>query len=138
MLLFLTKPERAKIQDAARVLHLLLTDEIKKKKKKNKKIKKTMAHKISQETDLEKELGERNTTLINLSEDAVKKISLMSVRLENTIDGFQKIVTSREWAEVESSCERFQSRVNELLNRIDSVSDETTERTHVLQGNIGN
>ena len=34
----------------------------------------------------------------------------MSVRLENTIDGFQKIVTSREWAEVESSCERFQSR----------------------------
>ena len=97
-----------------------------------------MAHQISKATDLEKELGERNTTLINLSEDAVKKISLMSVRLENTIDGFQKIVTSREWAEVESSCERFQSRVNELLNRIDSVSNETTERTHVLQGNIEN
>lgn len=138
MLLFLTKPERAKIQDAARVLHLIMTDEVEKIESLFKSIQNTLAHQISKATDLEKELGERNTTLINLSEDAVKKISLMSVRLENTIDGFQKIVTSREWAEVESSCERFQSRVNELLNRIDSVSNETTERTHVLQGNIEN
>ncbi|MGI5846209.1 MAG: hypothetical protein ACOX7D_03450 [Alphaproteobacteria bacterium] len=138
MLLFLTKPERAKIQDAARVLHLIMTDEVEKIESLFKSIQNTLAHQISKATDLEKELGERNSTLINLSEDAVKKISLMSVRLENTIDGFQKIVTSREWAEVESSCERFQSRVNELLNRIDSVSNETTERTHVLQGNIEN
>ncbi|NMA32501.1 MAG: hypothetical protein GX944_01055 [Alphaproteobacteria bacterium] len=138
ILLFLTKPERAKIQDAARVLHLIMTDEVEKIESLFKSIQNTLAHQISKATDLEKELGERNTTLINLSEDAVKKISLMSVRLENTIDGFQKIVTSREWAEVESSCERFQSRVNELLNRIDSVSNETTERTHVLQENIEN
>lgn len=136
MLLFLTKPERAKIQDAARVLHIVMADEVAKIESSFKSIQDTLSDQILKAAALEKELGQRNSALVELSEDAVKKIAQMSGRLENTAEGFQKIVTSREWAEVDSVCEKFQSRINELLNRVDSVSNEATEHARVLQGHI--
>ena len=136
MLLFLTKPERAKVQDAARVLNVIMADEITKIESAFKSIQDTLANQISKASELENELGQRNLKLVELSDNAVKKITQMSSDLENTVGGFQKIVGSHEWEEVEKSCERFQSRINELLNKIDSVSNEATEHARVLQGHI--
>ena len=136
MLLLLTKPERAKIQDAARVLHVVMADEITKIEDIFKAMQDALVAQIGQASALEKELGARNSALVELADEAVRKISTMSSRLESTAGGFQTIVNSHEWAEVEASCERFQSRINELLNRIDSVSNEATEHARVLQGHI--
>ncbi|MCL1892264.1 MAG: hypothetical protein FWF97_03190 [Alphaproteobacteria bacterium] len=136
MLLLLTRPERAKVQDAARVLQVIMSDEIQKIEASFKAMQDTLSDQIAQAAALEKDLGARNDALVELADDAAKKISQMSTRLENTAGGFQKVVSSKEWVQVEESCEQFQSRINELLSRIDSVSVDATQQAKVLQGHI--
>jgi len=136
MLLLLTKPERAKVQDAARVLAVILSDEIGKIESNFKSMTDVLNGQIIRAEELRAELGEHNEKLVGTANEAAQKIAVMNQRLDNMLGGFTKIVESHEWAEVDSSAEKFQSRINELLNRVDAVSQDTIERTHQLQSHI--
>ncbi|MCL2339266.1 MAG: hypothetical protein FWC51_04945 [Proteobacteria bacterium] len=136
MLLLLTKPERAKVQDAARVLSVILSGEMEKIESNFKSMSETLNTQIIRAEELRAELGEHNGKLVDTADEAARKISVMNQRLDNMLGGFSKIVESHEWAELENSAERFQGRINDLLNRVDAVAQDTVERTHQLQSHI--
>lgn len=136
LLLLMTKPERAKIMDASRVLQTILADEISKIDTSFKTMQETLRSQIEAATELKKDLSIQNINLVTLADDATKKIAQMSQRLENTVSGLQNIVGSNGWHEVENSTDKFTSRVNDLLNRVDTTSQETIERAAQVQNQI--
>lgn len=136
LLMIMTRPERAKVADATRVLNIILNDEISKIENNFKSMQETLGTQISAAEELRKDLSVRNENLVILADDATKKISVMSQRLDNTVAGLQNIVGSVGWHDVEESADKFTSRVNELLNRVDSTSQETLDKTAVLQSQI--
>ncbi|MDR1338134.1 MAG: methyl-accepting chemotaxis protein [Rickettsiales bacterium] len=136
LLLLLTKPERAKIMDASRVLQTILADEIQKIDDGFKTMQETLAAQLETAAAMKKDLSIQNINLVTLADDATKKIATMSQRLENTVMTLQNIVGSTGWREVDESTDKFTSRVNDLLNRIDTTSQETLEQTTKVQNQI--
>ncbi|MDR1361393.1 MAG: hypothetical protein LBJ18_03800, partial [Rickettsiales bacterium] len=136
LLLLLTRPERAKIQDAARVLQTVLSGEMEKIESNFREMQETLATQIAAAETLKNDLGARNAALVGTADEAAKKINIMTQRLENTADGFRQIVASGEWDEAQKSCERFTNRINELLRQIDNISTDALEKTGVLQNQI--
>jgi predicted nucleic acid-binding Zn-ribbon protein len=136
LLLLLTRPERAKVQDAARVLQVILAGEMEKIESNFKSMSDILAVQVERAEDLRKELGEHNDKLVGTADEAARKIGVMNQRLENMLGGFTKIVESHEWAELDSAADKFQNRINDLLNKVDSTAQDTIERTRTLQGHI--
>ena len=136
LLTIMTRPERAKVADATRVLNLILADEIGKIEQSFQTMRDTLNAQIASADELKKMLGEQNEKLVALAEDATKKISVMSGRLDNTVGGLGDIVNSQSWKDVENSTDRFSGAVNEILERIDATSQNTTERTSQIQSQI--
>ncbi len=136
LLSIMTRPERAKVADAVRVLNTILADEIYKIEQSFQTMRETLNAQISSAEELRKKLGEENDRLVALADDATRKISTMSGRLENTVDGLGNIVVSQSWNDVENSTERFNRTVNELLERIDTTSEATTEKATQIQTQI--
>lgn len=136
LLLLMTKPERAKILDASRVLQTIMADEIIKIEHNFKSMQETLKSQIESANELKEELSTHNSNLVTLADDATKKIALMSQRLDNTVTGLQNIVGSNGWSDVEQSADNFTSRINELLNKVDMTSQDTIERTTTVQNQI--
>jgi len=136
MLLLLTKPERAKVQDAARVLQVIMAGEIERIESNFKTMSDTLAIQVVRAEELRRELGEHNETLVVTADEAARKISVMNQRLENMLTGFTQIVGSQEWAEIDSAADKFQQRINDLLNKVDGCAQDTIERTRTLQSHI--
>lgn len=136
LLLLMTKPERAKIQDAARVLQTILSDEIHKIEDNFKSMQETLVAQIESANELKSELSVQNEKLVGLADDATKKIAVMSGRLDNTVAGLQGVVTSVGWRDVSESTDRFSNRVNDLLNKIDTTSNDAIDKTAQLQSHI--
>ena len=136
LLMIMTRPERAKILDATRVLNTILSDEINKIETSFKSMQETLAVQIAAAEEIKKDLSVENENLVNTANDAAKKISTTSQRLDNTLTGLQNIVSSVGWREVEESTDKFTSRVNELLNNIDTTSHETMDKTTAVQNQI--
>lgn len=132
----MTRPERAKIADATRVLNTILADEINKIEQSFQIMRDTLNKQINDAIDLKRALGEQNTQLIALADDATKKLSTMSGRLDNTVSALGQIVESSSWKDVEMSTDRFNSAVNDLLAKIDSTSQETLDRTTQINTQI--
>lgn len=136
LLTIMTRPERAKIADAVRVLHTILGDEILKIETNFQTMRDTLNAQISAANELQIKLGEQNEKLVTLANDASKKISLMSDRLDNTVSGLCNIVSSSGWNDVELSTEKFSTTVNELLSRIDTTSQSTLDKTIAIREQI--
>lgn len=136
LILLMTKPERAKVQDAARVLQVILSDEIGKIESNFKSMSDVLSNQIVRAEELSKQMGENNAKLVDTADEASRKLSVMNQRLENMLGGFDKIVNSAEWEELEKSAEKFTYRINDLLNRVDTMAQDTVERTKELQGHI--
>lgn len=136
LLLLMTRPERAKIQDASRVLQTILADEINKIHTSFKSMQETLGSQIHSAEQLKKELSVHNEKLVGLADDSAKKIAVMSQRLDNTLMGLHGIVNSTGWKDVGNSTESFTSRINELLNKVDTVSQDTVDKTSLLQNHI--
>jgi methyl-accepting chemotaxis protein len=136
LLLIMTKPERAKITDAARVLSTILADEINKIEQSFKIMRDTLNAQIESANELKNVLNTQNEQLITLADDATKKIATMSTRLDNTVSGLGQIVTSQSWQDVEKSTDKFSNTVNDLLNSIDTTSAQTTQHTAQIQSQI--
>lgn len=136
LLTIITRPERAKIADATRVLNTILADEIYKIEQSFQTMRDTLNAQIASADELKKLLGEQNEKLVTLADDATKKLANMSGRLDNTVAGLGNIVESQSWKDVENSTDRFSNTINDLLGRIDGTSQDVTERATQIQTQI--
>lgn len=136
LLTIMTRPERAKVADAVRVLNTLLADEINKIEQSFQTMRDTLNAQIASADELKKILTTQNEQLVSTADEATKKIATMSGRLDNTVTGLGQIVDSQSWTDVENATDRFSNSVNDLLGRIDQTSQATTERTTQIQTQI--
>lgn len=136
LLMIMTKPERAKIADATRVLSIILADEINKIEQSFQTMRDTLNAQIESANELKNALTVQNEQLVNMADEATKKIATMSGRLDNTVTGLGEIVASQSWADVENSTDRFSNTVNDLLNNINNTAEQTTQHTAQIQSQI--
>lgn len=136
LLTIITKPERAKIADATRVLNVILADEIAKIESSFQTMRDTLNSQIEYAKGLKNTLTEQNNQLINLADDATKKLATMSGRLDNTVAGLGEIVTSQSWHDVENSTDKFSNTINELLCKIDATSQDSSDKISQIQSQI--
>lgn len=138
LLTLMTKPERAKIQDAVRVLNTILADEMIKMESNFQNIKDELGSQITAATELKNSLDEQNAKLTATTDDATKKIAVMSQRLENTVSDLRNVVESSGWQDVEISTDKFSATVNDLLGRIETTAQDTGDQISQIQTNINN
>jgi len=136
LLEFLTHPEQAKIQDASRVLQTLLKDEIDKIDNNFKLMSDTLQNQIQHTEQIKDVLTVQNDKLVELADDATKKVANMSQRLDNTVDGLQIIVNSSGWGEVQNITDQFSANVDVLLNKINDTTATTVEKANQIQDQI--
>lgn len=136
LLQIMTRPERAKIQDASRVLHTIMAGEMSRIDASFNTIRETLDAQIQAAEELKKQLTEQNTNLVALADEATKKLAVMSQRLDNTVDGLRGVVESPSWTDVENTTQNFSATVNDLLNKIDTTTQDTTERTGIIRDKI--
>ena len=136
LLTIITRPERAKIADATRVLNTILADEIYKIEQSFQTMRDTLNAQIASADELKKILGEQNEKLVTLADDATKKLATMSGRLDNTVEGLGQIVNSQSWQDVTDATDRFSGAVNEMLGRIDNTTQDTTDKVSQIQQQI--
>ena len=136
LLEIMTHPEQTKIKDAARVLQTLFKDEITRIDNNFKNMADALNEQIIHTEQIKNVLGEQNTKLAETADDASKKIANMSQRLENTIDGLDKIVSSNGWNEVQHTTDNFSATLESLLNKISETSTTTTEHATQIQDQI--
>lgn len=138
LLSLMTHPERAKVQDAVRVLNAILADEMIKMEANFQNIRDELNSQITAATELKSSLEEQNARLAATADEATKKIAVMSQRLENTVSDLHNIVSSHGWQDVELSTDRFSATVNDLLTNIENTSQNTDEQVAKIQTNITN
>ena len=136
MLVLMTRPERAKVHDAARVLQTILADEITKIRDNFQSMSAALTTQIDAAVKLKQELGTHNDALVGLANGASQKMAQMTQRLDNTVAGLQAVVESVSWRAASESAERFTSNINELLSKIDSTTQDVDDRTNRIQGQI--
>nr|MBQ0091309.1 hypothetical protein [Candidatus Enterousia merdequi] len=136
LLEFITHPEQANIKDATRVLQTLFKDEIAKIDTNFKTLANALNDQIIHTEQIKNALSEQNDKLVATADDATKKVANMSQRLENTIDGLDKIVSSNGWNEVQHTTDNFSATMDTLLNKINETSSTTTERATQIQEQI--
>jgi methyl-accepting chemotaxis protein len=138
LLTLMTRPERARVADATRVLNTILVDEISKIENNFKTMHENLQVQIDAAHTLRDQLVDQNEKMVALADDATKKIATMSGRLDNTVNGLQSIVSSNSWTDVGDAGDRFSGRVNDLLSKIDTTTADITERTATVQSQIEN
>lgn len=136
LLQLMTNPQRAQVTDAARVLETILAGEIAKIESSFQTMRDTLNAQITTAEEMKNNLGVQNEKLVELADDATKKVAVMSQRLENTVLGLQNVVISAGWADVQNTTDKFNTTVNELLAKIDTTTHDTTERIGTIQSQI--
>ncbi len=136
LLLLLTRPERAKIADAARVLRTIMADEVDKIAANFSSMQDTLGAQIAAAETLKNELCERNSALVELADNATRNISVMSEKLDLSVGEIKGVVDSKSWSEVNLATDNFTNRINDLLNRIEATSLAATDRTATVQTQI--
>lgn len=136
LLMLMTRPERAKIQDATRMLQTLLGEEMAKLDAGFQSIRDSLQRQIDSANELKRELTVQNEQLVTTADDATKKMVQMSQRLDNTLSGLREIVDSESWNGVSSITDNFAGAVGGLLERIDATSRDATDRVGQIQEQI--
>lgn len=132
----MTRPERAKVGEAVRVLNTILADEILKIEQSFQTMRDALKGQIDYANELKDALSVQNDRLVGLADEATKKLVTMSGRLDNTVSGLNGIVESESWNDIKNVTENFNNTINDLLNKIDAVSGEVSERTTQVQTQI--
>lgn len=138
VLVILTHPERAQINDATRVLNTILADEIAKINAGFNTIKDSLNNQIQTVQELHKQLSEQNESLVSTADTATQKVANMSQRLENTVTGLQNIVESDSWESVINSADNFTESLNDTLSKIDTTATEVNNRVNNIQAQMTN
>lgn len=136
LLQLMTNPQRAQVADAARVLETILAGEIAKIESSFQTMRDTLNAQIATAEEMKNNLGVQNEKLVELADEATKKVAVMSQRLENTVLGLQNVVISAGWVDVQNTTDKFNTTVNELLAKIDTTTHNTTERIGTIQSQI--
>lgn len=136
LLQLMTNPQRAQVTDAARVLETILAGEIAKIESSFQTMRDTLNAQIATAEEMKNNLGVQNEKLVELADDATKKVAVMSQRLENTVLGLQNVVISAGWVDVQNTTDKFNTTINELLAKIDTTTHNTTERIGTIQSQI--
>ncbi len=136
LLEILTHPEQANIKDATRVLQTLFKDEIDKIDNNFKTMSNELQEQIRHTESIKSILGEQNDKLVATADNAVKQISVMSQRLDNTVDGLNNIVTSSGWADVQHTTDNFSATLDNLLNKISETTNTTVQHATQIQEQI--
>lgn len=136
LLEIMTHPEQAKIQDATRVLQLLFKDEIEKIDNNFKSMSDTLSGQIQRTEQIKNDLTVQNDKLVELADDATKKVASMSQRLDNTVDGLQTIVNSGAWQDVQHITDVFAGDIEILLNKIADTTTTTNEKSNQIKEQI--
>lgn len=136
LLEIMTQPEQVKIQSAVRVLELLFKDEINKIDSNFQTMAKSLSNQIEQTEQMKQNLSVETNKLMNIADDATKKIANMSQRLENTVDGLQNIVSSTGWADVQNAADKFSANIGELLNKIQETTNTTSDNALKIREEI--
>lgn len=136
LITILTDPERAKIKHASEVLNIILADEIAKIQSAFQNIQETLHSQIQSAEELRLALTTQNDNLVATADDATKKLTIMSQRLDNTVSGLQNVVESNNWQTVEFATDKFSNIVNELLTKIDTTNTNTTDKISVINDQI--
>ena len=129
-------PENAQIADASRVLQIILKDEINKIDNNFKTMANELHEQIKHTEEIKSVLVEQNNKLVTNADNAVRQIANMSQRLDNTVEGLENIVTSNKWSDIQHTTEHFTAVLEELLNKISSISVATTEHATQIQEQI--
>jgi methyl-accepting chemotaxis protein len=136
LLEIMTNPEQAKIQNATRVLQVILKDEITKINNNFQSMSNTLQQQIADTEKIKKVLGEENDKILTTAEDAVKKIANMSQRIENTIDGLNNVVSSNAWSDIQTTADNFLANTEDLVNHMKETAQITTENSEKIQEHI--
>ena len=136
LLEIMTHPDQVKIQSAIRVLGVLFKDEIDKINNNFKSMSDTLNAQIEHSEQIKQDLSIRTDKLIEIADDAAKKIANTSQRLENTVDGLQNVVDSNGWQDVQKAADMFSSNIDGLLNKIQDTTHTTTENAIKIQEQI--
>ena len=136
LLEIMTRPEQTKLQSAVRVLDVLFKDEISKIENNFKCMSETLDTQIQHSEQMKQDLSVQTDRLIEIADDATKKIANMSQRLENTVDGLQSIVASAGWTDVQNTTDMFSANVDGLLNKIQETTNTTTQNAIKIQEQI--
>ena len=132
----LLHPESVRVQDASRVLQTVLAGEVAKIESGFKTMCNTLNGQIEKANELKKHISEQNDKLVATADDATKKLVQMSGRLENTLDGLHAVVDSKTWNDVSAASDKFTANINELLNQIDTTTQDTTNKVNQIQTQI--
>lgn len=136
LLTIMTQPQRAKVNDAVRVLESILGDEIKKIEHSFQTMQNTLDAQIRSANELNTILTAQNEQLIGSADNATKQIEVMYKKLTDTVNSIEDITTSESWNNTKTTTENFQSCVNELLEQIKQTSEDTTQHAAGLQTQI--
>jgi methyl-accepting chemotaxis protein len=136
MISIITDPNRAKIQDASRVLQTIMADEIGKISTCFKNMHETLRAQIVAADELRQKLGAQNEELVNIANDAVTRIAQMSGRIDNTVSGLRDVVNSDSWNDVANATDRFASTVENTLTHITNTTTESTNKITQIDTSI--
>ena len=136
LLEIVSQPDQAKIQSATRVLHALLKDEISKIDNNFQSLSMALQEQIQRTEQIKQELSTQNDKIVDLADNASKKIANTSQRLENTVEGLQGIVNSSAWQDVQNIADNFSANVEMLMNKITETTATTTENANQINAQI--
>ncbi len=137
LMTILTRPERARAADAARVLNTIMADEMAKIQSNFLEISAALGNQISAAEKMQQDMVDQNEKLAEIADDATKKVAMMSQRLDNTVTGLMGVVGSASWTDVGTCSEKFTSDINELMSKIDTTSQEMAQRIGHIQECMG-
>lgn len=129
-------PDQTKIQAASRVLQTLLKDEISKIEANFQSLSTTLQEQIKHTEQIKQDLSVQNDKVVELADDASRKIANTSQRLENTVDGLQNIVNSGSWQDVQNVTDNFAANLELLMNKITDTAATTSENADKINNQI--
>lgn len=136
LLEMMVHPDQTKIRSAARVLQTLLKDEMNKIDNNFKLLSETLEGQIQHAEQIKQELSVQNEKLVELADEATKKIANTSQRLENTVEGLQNIVNSGSWQDVQNTTDSFSTNIEILMNKIAETTATTSTKAEQINAQI--
>ena len=136
MINIITDPNRARIQDASRILQTIMSDEIKKIIACFQNMHETLRTQITAADELREKLGVQNEELVKIANDAVSRVSQMSDRIDNTVSGLRDVVNSESWNDVVNATDKFATTVGNTLEQITNVTRDSADKLTKIDASV--
>ncbi len=136
MVLFLTEPSRANVEDARILLQNVMERELAHLDGAFQKIYQVLELHAERADQIEQRLTEHNKQLTTSANVASDRIGDVSRHLSDQLQIFNNLLTSKQWSELKSASENFNSEVKGLFGEAESLADIIVDRTKRIQSQI--